>query len=99
MSETLITWAQRRGQIKHLLYELCLVGRIDKATLAEQFNDLNKVMPVVKCKDCAYGVKTTDVDIFWCSQYDNAHYDTFYCAEGERKESDNADSDTDSDDI
>lgn len=41
-----ITWIQRRGQIKHLLYELCLTGRIDRATLAEQFKDLNSVEPV-----------------------------------------------------
>lgn len=40
-----ITWVQRRGQIKHLLYELCLTGRIDRATLAEQFKDLNSVEP------------------------------------------------------
>lgn len=41
-----ITWIQRRGQIKHLLYEMCLTGRIDKATLAEQFKDLNSVEPI-----------------------------------------------------
>ena len=41
-----ITWIQRRGQIKHLLYEMCLTGRIDRATLAEQFKDLNSVAPV-----------------------------------------------------
>ena len=50
----MITWVQRRGQIKHLLYELCLTGRIDKATFVEQLADLNKVEPVVRCKDCVY---------------------------------------------
>jgi hypothetical protein len=50
----MITWVQRRGQIKHLLYEMCLTGRIDRETLAEQFNDLNNVTPVVRCKDCVY---------------------------------------------
>lgn len=41
---------------------------------------------IVLCKDCAYGVQTNNEDIYWCSQYGNTHYDTFYCAEGERKE-------------
>ena len=57
MSETLITWAQRRGQIKHLLYELCLSGRIDKSTLFAQFYDLNNVEPIVRCKDCKHFAK------------------------------------------
>lgn len=39
------TWVKRRGQIKHLLYEMCLTGRIDKATFAEQIKDLNSVEP------------------------------------------------------
>lgn len=38
-------WKMRRGQIKHLLYEHCLNGRIDKELLKEQFNDLNNAEP------------------------------------------------------
>ena len=41
-----ITWVQRRGQIKHLLYELYLKGRIDRATFYEQIADLNKVATI-----------------------------------------------------
>ncbi len=41
-----ITWVQRRGQIKHLLYELCSSGRIDRITFYKQISDLNKVAPV-----------------------------------------------------
>lgn len=50
----MIDWVQRRGQIKHLLYELCLTGRIDKATFCEQIADLNNVTPIVRCKDCKH---------------------------------------------
>ena len=64
MAEEAITWAQRRGQIKHFLYELCLYGRIDRKLLYEQFNDLNNVEPVVRCKDCK-----------WRSPYVKGHCD------------------------
>ena len=42
----MIDWVKRRGQIKHLLYEHCLNGRITKELLREQFKDLNNVEPV-----------------------------------------------------
>ena len=78
----MITWVQRRGQIKHLLYELCLEGRIDRATFTEQLQDLNNVEPVVRCKDCKY----------W--RYDDCKNDSHgycpinendYCSQGKRK--------------
>lgn len=76
----MITWVQRRGQIKHLLYELCLTGRIDKATLAEQFNDLNSVTPVVHCKDC----KWCEGEGFYC-EYDRlVHTLNDFCSRGEK---------------
>ena len=42
----MITWLQRRRQIKHLLYEMYLKGRIDRETLADQFDNLNNVEPL-----------------------------------------------------
>lgn len=39
-------WIMRRGQIKHLLYEHCLNGRITKTILKEQFEALNEAEPV-----------------------------------------------------
>lgn len=72
--------------IKQLLYEHCLNGRICKERFISLVNYINNTAPVVRCKECAYGVKTRDEDIFLCAQYDNTHYDTFYCAEGARKD-------------
>lgn len=88
MSETLITWAQRRGQIKHLLYELCLVGRIDKSTLFAQFYDLNNVEPIVRCKDCKH-FKLIDGECL-CGAWEEIFYNPVeqngYCYKGERKD-------------
>ena len=42
----MIDWELRRRQIKHLLYEHCINGRITKRLLKDQFNDLNNVEPV-----------------------------------------------------
>lgn len=47
-------WKMRRGQIKHLLYEHCLSGRITMRLLKEQFNDLNNVEPVKHSKRVVY---------------------------------------------
>ena len=76
MTEQAITWVQRRGQIKHLLYEMCLTGRIDKATFCEQLQDLNKVEPVIRCKDCVCQRSCI-----------HAQYlgDDGFCSKGERK--------------
>lgn len=80
-----IIWIQRRGQIKHLLYELCLTGRIDRATLADQFKDLNNVTPVVRCKDCKYNYANMIPGGKGCQQ--NVYIevdDNFFCADGEQ---------------
>lgn len=61
-----ITWTQRRGQIKHLLYEMCLTGRIDRETLAEQFKDLNSVEPTKHGRWI-----TEDDNVFECSNCGN----------------------------
>ena len=84
-----ITWAERRGQIKHLLYELCLTGRIDKATFCEQLQDLNKVEPVVRCKDCKYCI--THGKILFCEYMGNIgdwrfRTETDYCSRGESRD-------------
>ena len=102
----MITWEQRRGQIKHLLYELCLTGRIDRATFCEQIADLNKVAPVVRCKDCKYSTPLTFYDKgvkrLFCNYRGSIgdwRYRTTddFCSRGERRE--NVNSDTDTDDI
>ena len=41
----------------------------------------------ITCKECAYGCKTMDEDIYFCAQHDAAHCDDFYCKDAERKES------------
>lgn len=46
MTTEQLTWIKRRGQIKHLLYEHYLNGRITKADLKEQFEALNEVEPI-----------------------------------------------------
>lgn len=102
MSETLITWAQRRGQIKHLLYELCLAGRIDKSTLFAQFYDLNNVEPIVRCKDCKRytpfrNIQGEEMGEGECEGYDPCVPANYFCSRGERRE--DADSDTCTDDI
>lgn len=76
----MITWEQRRGQIKHLLYEMCLTGRIDKATLGEIFKDLNSVAPVVRCEECQHYDDIEDADMpgyrecHYFSSWSTAHY-------------------------
>lgn len=87
----MIDWVQRRGQIKHLLYELCLTGRIDRATFYEQITDLNNVTPIVRCRDCKWyaparnilGGKRPegrcDYEGVWVIESD-------YCSKGERGE-------------
>lgn len=98
----MITWEQRRGQIKHLLYELCLTGRIDRATFCEQIADLNKVAPVVRCKDCKWYSHFRSITGSLLPE-GRCGYHTIYpapddfCSKAERRE--DADSDTDSDDI
>lgn len=82
----MITWEQRRGQIKHLLYELCLTGRIDRATFCEQIADLNKVAPVVRCKDCKWFAKRNGEHL--CGAWEEIFYNPVdengYCYKGER---------------
>lgn len=98
MSDTLNTWVQQRSQIKYLLYELCLKGRIDRKTLGEQFNALNSVAPVVRCEDCKYYDEIEDADVpgyrecHYFSSRSTAHYmlSNDGCTCGKRKE-ENAD--------
>jgi hypothetical protein len=78
----------RRGQIKHLLYEHCLNGRIDKQLLREQFNDLNNVEPIVHCRDCKF-YKQLDSDCPYCGE--DGYYKEFpgendFCSNAERKD-------------
>ena len=89
----MITWVMRRGQIKHLLYEMCLTGRIDRATFCEQIVDLNKVTPVVWCKDCKYKVgENTEYNDAHCGIHERGNNreltvgDYDYCSWGERKD-------------
>lgn len=42
----MITWEQRRAQIKHLLYEHCLNDRISREVFKEHLHELNSVEPV-----------------------------------------------------
>ena len=83
----MITWEQRRGQIKHLLYELCLTGRIDKATFCEQLHDLNNVASIVRCKDCKYCI--THEKMLFCEYMGNIgdwrfRTESDFCSRGER---------------
>ena len=79
----MITWVMRRGQIKHLLYEMCLTGRIDRATFCEQIADLNNVTPVVWCKDCKHYERLMHL----CRKFDEYGFaETDYCSRGERKD-------------
>ena len=85
-----ITWVERRGQIKHLLYELCLTGRIDKATFCEQIKDLNRVEPVVRCKDCKHytpfrNIIGGEMDEGECEGYDPCVPANHFCSRGERR--------------
>ena len=87
----MITWEQRRGQIKHLLYELCLTGRIDRATFCEQIADLNKVAPVVRCKDCKWYSQFTSMTGKLlpegrCEYHSNYLAEDDFCSKGERRE-------------
>lgn len=87
----MITWEQRRGQIKHLLYELCLIGRIDKATFCEQLHYLNNVEPIVRCKDCKYGdtfhnFDEADMPMKCLGQHYGGTHPDDYCSYGERRE-------------
>lgn len=92
-----IEWVQRRGQIKHLLYELCLTGRIDMKTLRELFNELNSVAPVVRCKKCKYYDEIEDADMpgyrecHYFSSWATAHYmlPEDYCSCAKPKEVEN----------
>ena len=64
-------WKLRRGQIKHLLYEHCLNGRIDKQLLKEQFNDLNNAEPIKHGRWEMYGAITQGtivIPIYRCSE-------------------------------
>ena len=84
-----ITWIERRGQIKHLLYELCLTGRIDKETFCEQLQDLNNVEPIVRCKDCKRN--HTEECSMWYESDDHQEQYSWnnpddYCSRGERRE-------------
>ena len=84
-----ITWVQRRGQIKHLLYEMCLKGRIDKATFYEQLQDLNRVEPVVRCKDCKYYCKSLIDEVTnlpMCGAWSAPQKQDGFCNYGERKD-------------
>ena len=82
-----ISWKERRGQIKHLLYEMCLTGRIDKETFCEQLADLNRVEPVVYCKDCKYyneerlGEKMCEYSFDFIPRESDD-----FCSRGERKD-------------
>lgn len=81
MAEQAITWEMRRGQIKFLLYESCLNGRIDKSLLFDQFNDLNNVEPVVRCKDCKHYERLMHL----CRKFDEYGLaETDFCSRGER---------------
>lgn len=84
----MITWEQRRGQIKHLLYELCLTGRIDRATFCEQIADLNNVTPVVRCKDCRFHTLVIDeiTRCYVCGVFAAPTKDDDFCSYGERKD-------------
>lgn len=80
----MIDWVQRRGQIKHLLYELCLTGRIDRATFYEQITDLNNVTPIVRCKDCKWH-EDEEPKIVYCPNVIGGWVsEDFYCGAGER---------------
>ena len=83
-SDISVSWVQRRGQIKHLLYEMCLTGRIDKATFCKQLQDLNKVEPVkhgrwikreskryywFECSECGYPPPLNRFYHEWFSDY------------------------------
>jgi hypothetical protein len=86
----MITWEQRRGQIKHLLYELCLTGRIDRATFCEQIADLNNVTPVVRCKNCKWYSQVTSMTGKLlpegrCEYHSNYFAEDDFCSRGERK--------------
>lgn len=81
----MIKWILNRLQIKQLLYEHCLTGRIDKQLLMELFNALNVVVPVVRCKDCRYNYANMIPGGNGCQQ--NVYVETaddWYCADGER---------------
>ena len=82
----MIDWVQRRWQIKQLLYELCLKGRITKATFYAQINALNNVTPIVHCKDCKHH-KDEEVGMVYCPNIVGGWVqEDFYCGNAERKE-------------
>lgn len=63
----MIPWELRRGQIKRLLYEQCLNGRISWEVFKEHLHELNKVAPVVRCEDCKHRgtEKCVSYEAFW----------------------------------
>ena len=79
-------WEQRRGQIKHLLYELALSGRISKELFMVQLYDLNNVEPIVRCKDCKYH-EDEEIGMVWCPYFIGSWVkNDFHCAIGERRD-------------
>lgn len=76
-----MTWVMRRGQIKHLLYEHCLNGRIDKDLLKEQFDALNSVEPTKhgrwKTLKSGNDAVCTNCEKYWIPVEDK--YDFRYC--------------------
>ena len=86
MTDEQITWTQRRGQIKHLLYEHCLSGRITWADLKEQFEALNEAEPTKHGRNIAdghfsRGYENTSARIFLCSECGYGFDDIYLCNE------------------
>lgn len=85
MTTEQLAWIKRRGQIKNLLFEHCLNGRITKADLKEQFEALNEVEPTKRGRNIAdghcRGYKNTSARIFLCSECGYGFDDIYLCNE------------------
>jgi len=68
----------------------CIIGLIDEQPTAD-------VVEVVRCKDCIYGIPTRiDTvtmkfsDERYCNRHRMCHFEGYYCADGKRKETEDA---------
>lgn len=85
----MIPWELRRGQIKHLLYEHCLNGRISWEVFKEHIHELNRAEPIIRCRDCKWFTQFRNIKggLFpegECEGWGFTKPDDF-CSRGERK--------------
>lgn len=66
-----------------------LEGKMLKAVMQKQDGTVVEFLPVVRCKDCVWGiVSARDPLIKWCNKHATHFRDNDFCSYGERREND-----------